>query len=132
METLFGGDAMNERQAIADTAKNIIKPEETFTWFLPTAATLWKAEQLGMTTKDLHRDYIHGTDFTRMMAAHLWYCVLFDKNIDDCSLAPIPSKLVFDHKMYNTGTDLVLTDNQKTILKESIKSALANPYDICR
>lgn len=132
MEAHFDGDPMNQRQCIADTAQNIIKPEENFTWFLPTAATLWNAEKLGMTTKELHRDYVHGTDFTRMMAAYLWYCVLFDKNIDDCTLSPISSKLVFDHMMHNTGTDLVLTEDQKTILKESVKNALANPYDICR
>lgn len=132
MDTHFDGDAMNQRQGFADTAKNIIKPEENFTWFMPSAATLWNAEKLGMTTTELHRDYVHGTDFTRMMVSYLWYCVLFDKNIDDCSLAPISSKLLFDHKMYNTGTDLVLTEDQKVILKTSIKNALADPYDICR
>ena len=132
MGQLFGGDVLNHRQAIADTTKNIIKPEENFTWFMPSAATKWNAEKLGMASGELHRDYIHGSDFTRMMVGYLWYCVLFDKKIDDCALAPISSKLLFDLKMHNTGTDLVLTDSQKTILKESIKNALANPHETCK
>ena len=132
IETRFGGDVLNYRQAIADTTKNIIKPEENFTWFLPSAATKWNAEKMGMASGELHRDYIHGSDFTRLMVGYLCYCVLLDKNIDDCTMPPISSKLVFDAKMYNTGTDFTLTEEQKTILKDSVKNALANPYDICR
>ena len=132
MAELFNGDVLNHRQAIADTTRDIIKPEENFTWFMPSAATKWNAEKLGMTSGELHRDYIHGSDFTRMMVGYLWYCVLFNKNIDDCTLSPISSKLVFDAKMYNTGVDLELTEEHKTILRTSVKNALANPYDTCK
>lgn len=132
MNELFGGDALNQRQAIADTTRDIVKPEETFTWFMPSAASLWNAEKAGMTPKELRRDYVHGSDFTRMMVGYLWYCVLFNKNIDDCNLNPIPGKLVFEALKYNTNTPLELTDAQKTILKDSVKKALANPYDTCK
>ena len=132
LDTLFGGDAMNLRQGIADTARDIIKPEENFSWFMPSAAALWQAQKMGMTVQELHRDYVHGSDFTRMMVGYLWYCVLFDKNIDDCTLAPISSKLVFDALMHNTGKDLELTEEQKNVLRTCVKAAIQNPYDICK
>lgn len=132
LDNLFGGDAMNMRQAMADTTRDIIKPEENFTWFMPSAATLWQAQKMGMTVRELHRDYVHGSDFTRMMVAYLWYCELFDKNIDDCTLAPVSSKLVFDALMHNTGKNLELTEEQKTILKTCVKAAIQNPYDTCK
>lgn len=132
MEQLFGGDALNHRQAIADTTRDIIKPEDNFTWFLPSAATTWNAKKLGMTDKEIHRDYVHGSDFTRMMVAYLWYCELFDKNIDDCTLAPVSSKLLFDVLMHNTGKDLELTEEQKNVLRTCVKAAIQNPYDICK
>lgn len=132
MDDLFDGDVLNQRQAIADTTRDIIKPEENFTWFMPSAATLWNAEKLGMSSGELHRDYIHGSDFTRVMVSYLWYCVLFDENIDDCSIPAIYSKMLFDYKMYNTGTDLALTEEQKATLRTSVKNALENPYDTCK
>lgn len=132
MDQLFNGDVLNHRQAIADTTKNIIKPEENFTWFMPSAATLWNAEKMGMASGELHRDYIHGSDFTRVMVGYLWYCVLFDKNIDDCTMPPISSKLLFDALMHNTETDLELTEAQKTVIKDSVKNAIANPYETCK
>ena len=131
MMLLFNGDPMLQRQTLVDTMKNIIKPEENFDILLPSTSVLWNAEKLGVAPRELQRDFIHASDYTRAMVGYLWYCVLFDKSIDECTLSPIPANLLFDALMRNTGTDLVLTDEQKAILKDSVKNAIANPYDIC-
>ena len=130
IDTLFNGDPTAWYPAIIETNKNIIQPEKNFTWFMPSATAKQNAQAMGVPIQELYRDYIHGSDYTRMMVSYLWYCVLFNKNIDDCTLAPIPAKLVFDAKMYNTGTPFELTEEQKNILKSSIKNAIANPYEV--
>lgn len=132
METLFSGDTVAMYNEIVNTTREIVKPEEIFDWFMPSATTLRNAQEQGMTPKQLYRDTIHGSDFTRMMVAYLWYCTLFEKNIDDCTLDPIPGKLVFDTLMYNTETPFMLTEEQKAILKISVKNAMATPYDTCK
>lgn len=132
MMLLFNGDPMLQRQTLVDTMKDIIKPAENFDILLPSTSVLWNAEKLGVTPRELHRDFIHASDFTRAMVGYLWYCVLFEKNIDECNFAPISSKLLFDPFMRNTGVNLELNEEQKTILITSVKNAIANPYDICQ
>lgn len=132
METLFSGDTVAMYNEITKTTRDIVKPEETFSWFMPSATALRNAQEQGMTPNQLYRDTIHGSDFTRMMVAYLWYCTLFEKNIDNCTLAPIPGKLVFDTLMYNTETPFMLTEDQKIILKTSVKNAMATPYEITK
>ena len=130
MSETFNNDTVAMYVAITETTKNLITPETSFDYFMPSATALRNAQALGLAPNQIYRDTIHASDFTRVMVSYLWYCILFNKNIEDCEITPIFSKLAFDYKLYNTGEDLVLTEEQKTILKTSIKNALVNPYEI--
>lgn len=128
--TLFGGDADAMYEAIAATAKNKIATLYNWDYILPSGTAMQNARSSKYEPKDLYRDTIHANDFGRTMVGYVWYCTLFDKSIEECTIAPVDSHLLLDNLMRNTGKDLELTQEQKDILVESVKNALANPYAV--
>lgn len=127
---LFGGDADAMYQAIAATAKDQIATLYNWDYILPSGTAMQNAGSSKYESKDLYRDTIHANDFGRAMIGYVWYCTLFGKTIEECNIAPIQSHLLLDNLLRNTGKDLELTQEQKDILTESVKNAMANPYAV--
>ena len=130
LQDYFSGDSLAAYNAICDVAQTIIKPEESFDYFMPSATVLRNMQAQGMTSQEIYRDTIHGTDFTRVAVGYLWYCTLLGGNMDSCKLDAIPSAFLLDPLMRNTGKNLEFTAEQKTIIVNAVKNALANPYAI--
>ena len=133
METYYNSDAM---AMYADNMKNtqqIVVPalEGKVKYFFPCATALMNAKSSTLVEdKDVHRDYIHGTDYGRLIAAYTWYCVLTGTNIRDCKFGPIPNGIVRDNVIRNSGEDYVLTEEQKQVLIEAVENAIQNPYEL--
>ena len=83
-----------------------------------------------VTDKDIHRDFIHGTDYARLIAAYTWYCGLTDTNIRDCKFGPVYSGIVRDNLLRNTNTDYVMTEELQNLLIESVENAYKTPFEI--
>lgn len=118
-------------EANMKTTREVVVPalEGKVKYIFPCAAALQNAKSATVVEdRDIHRDFIHGTDYGRLIAAYTWYCVLTDTNIRDCKLGAVPNGLVRDDAIRNSGKDYELTEEFKQVLVESVENAIANPY----
>ena len=125
----FGGDTDKMYEAIAATAKDVVAPAHDWAHIIPSGTALHNA-RAKYGPRELYRDFIHVNDFGRAIVGYTWFCTLFGKNIEECNIAPIDSALLLDNLMRNTGKSLELTEEQKAVLIESVKNAMANPYAV--
>ena len=133
LATYFQGDAMKMLEANLATTQSVVVPylEGKFDYILPCATAIHNAKTSAFVTdKDIHRDYIHATDYGRLIAAYTWYCGLTGTDIQDCQFGPIYYGIRRDDAARKAQQDLVLTDLQRDILVESVANAFANPYKL--
>lgn len=116
-------------QAIANKVKAEIGPDD-FEFMMPTGTAIHNALSSYLECKDVYRDTIHVNDYGRVIAGYVWYCTLFNKNIEELTIRYIPASSRYDEKLRNSGVNFELTDAEKNILIESVKNAMANPYQI--
>ena len=133
LQTYFNNDAQAMFEANVKTTKDVVAPalEGKMKYIFPCAAALQNAKSAScVEDKDIHRDFIHGTDYGRLIAAYTWYCMITGTNIRDCKFGPVPNGLVRDTQVRNTGKDYELTEQWKQVLIESVENAIANPYEL--
>lgn len=125
------GSAEGMYQRIVEVAENIFLKDYNYTYFLPNGTTMQNA-RVYLEETDLYRDYAHASDFGRLMIAYSWYCVFTGSDIENLTIASVPNALRYSTADRNTGNDYTLTAAQKTILVNSIKNALANPFEVTK
>lgn len=134
MEKYYPGqDATAMYEDNVRNTKQIVLPaiEGKVKYVFPCATALQNAKTSNLVTdKDIHRDFIHGTDYARLIAAYTWYCGLTDTNIRDCKFGPVYSGIVRDALLRNTGKDYEMTEELKNLLIESVENAYKEPFAI--
>jgi len=133
MEKHYNGDAMAMFADNVNNTKQIVVPalEGKIQYIFPCAAALQNAKSSTLVEdKDIHRDFIHGTDYGRLIAAYVWYCQLTGTDIRSCKFGPVPNGIVRDDLIRNSGKDYLLTEAWKQILVESVENAIKNPYEL--
>ena len=117
-----------------DTTAQIVRdelaPQLGLDYIFPASTVFINALSGYKTTKEMYRDYAHASDFGRVMVAYLWYCILTDTDIADCSFAPINYQYQKDEVQYLLKEDLVITEEDKAVILEVVGNALAKPYEI--
>lgn len=126
--TYFDKDQLKMHSAICDAIQTKILTNSVFSGVIPSGTAIQNANSSYMTDKDLYRDYIHVTDLGRLIAAYTWYCRLTDRSVEELQVDVIPGFLRFNAADQNT--DKVLTETEKAIVLESVRNALANPYQV--
>lgn len=119
-------DAMYE--AIVATAKDVVVPSFDFDYIFPSGTAMQNARSSAFEPKELYRDTIHANDYGRLIVAYTWYCTLTGKDINSCQFGPVNSKVLLDNMKLTMGVPFEMTEQQKTILVESVSNALASPY----
>lgn len=134
METNYPGqDATAMYEDNVANTKNIVMPaiEGKVKYVFPCATAMMNAKTSNLITdKDIHRDFIHGTDYARLIAAYTWYCGLTDTNIRDCKFGPVPNPIVRDSLTRNTGKDYEMSEEWKNLLIEAVENAYKEPFAI--
>ena len=134
METNYPGqDATAMYEDNVANTKNIVMPaiEGKVKYVFPCATAMMNAKTSNLITdKDIHRDFIHGTDYARLIAAYTWYCGLTDTNIRDCKFGPVPNPIVRDAMTRNTGKDYEMSEEWKNLLIEAVENAYKEPFAI--
>lgn len=133
MEKYYNNDAMAMFADNVNNTKQIVVPalEGKVEYIFPCATALQNAKSSTLVEdKDIHRDFIHGTDYGRLIAAYTWYCVLTGTDIRDCKLGPVPNGIVRNDQIRNTGKDYEISEEWKQVLIESVENALKNPYEL--
>lgn len=136
MEKYYPGqDATAMYEDNVKNTKEIVLPaiEGKVKYVFPCATALQNAKTSSVVTdKDIHRDFIHGTDYARLIAAYTWYCGLTGTDIRDCKFGPVPNAIVRDAKIRNTGKDYVMTEEQQNLLIESVENAYKESFAVTR
>ena len=128
-----GQDATAMYEDNVRNTKDIVMPaiEGKVKYVFPCATALMNAKTSNLITdKDIHRDFIHGTDYARLIAAYTWYCGLTDTNIRDCKFGPVPNPIVRDSLTRNTGKDYEMSEEWKNLLIEAVENAYKEPFAI--
>jgi len=111
---------------IAKCVNDIIVPDETFQFVIPSGTVMENALSSYMEETDLHRDYVHATDFARVMVSYTWFCKLTGiEKLEEIKLDTIPMQFF---KSTVGAEDRVLTDAEKDLILESVNNALAEPF----
>ena len=111
---------------ISGAVREKIHTDDRFAYVLPSA-TMMQNALTATSDKVMYRDYIHGSDYGRLMNAYLWYSMFTGKTITEPAVKQIPGALRFDSA--NRNEDLVLTQRMQDILVESVNNAKKNPFD---
>ena len=95
---------------------------------MPVGTAIQNARSSYLGDPDLNRDYSHLSDLGRTIAAYTWYCILTNTTLDDVSIDFVPGTLRYASA--DKRTDLVLTDELKAIIIESVNNALSTSYSM--
>ena len=122
----YSDDRSTLYQAIAKCVETNIVTDETFQFVIPTGTAMENALSSYLEETDLHRDYVHATDFARVMNSYVWYCKIMGiEELKEVKMDTIP---VAFFKSTQGGTDRVLTDAEKAIILESVNNTLKTPF----
>lgn len=117
-------------EAISKTLQEIVMPAYDFDYIMPSGTAIENALSGKYEPKDIYRDTIHVNDYGRLIVAYTWYCTLTGTDISECNVGTMTAKMLLDNWARNSGTDLVLTDEQKAVLIEAVGNAMKTPYAI--
>lgn len=124
----FNNDRTTLYNLVTECVKNNILTDDTFVDMIPSGTVFENALSSYLTEKDIHRDYAHATDLTRLMTAYTWYCVLTGvEQLTEIKVDSVPRKFLVS--TLGSG-DWTLTDSQKAIILESVNNALKNPLQM--
>ena len=113
-------------ESIVTAVKNKIATDTAFNYLIPVGLAVQNARTYYTVQGDLHRDgYGYLNDFSRLLAAYMWYCELQGTTLKTVKLETIPAALT---NTYTDG-DLVLTDVQKQVLMQCVNGARARKKD---
>ena len=125
----FGNDAQTMYDAICDVAVNHIMPSELYAFddVIPGGSVIQYARNMGMTDRDLFRDYAHKSDYGRVLIGYVWYASLMDiTEFTELKYTTVPTAM---RHSKSPQEDLVLTDEQYDMALAAVNYALANPFD---
>lgn len=112
-------------EKIVSAVQSKITNSGAFVYLLPSATMMQNA--LNATSdKVMYRDYIHGSDYGRLMNGYLWYSILTGKTIESPAVTKIPGALRYASA--DRASDLSLTQRQIDILVEAVNNAIASPF----
>ena len=113
---------------IVKVAETEIAEAYDFDMVFPAGTALQNARSSVFTPKELYRDTIHASDFGRLIVAYTWYCTLTGADINTCQFAPMNTKILTTDVLRLQNLPFEMTEQQKTVLIESVANALATPY----
>lgn len=130
MDSYFGGDQNVQYSLLMKTHQEVIAPAITFDYVMPAGTAVQNLKTTKLRSNEVYRDYGHLTDFGRITVAYLWYCLLFDKDITECEIAPMNYKVVLDKFARQYQKNWELTQEQKDILVETVSNTIKTPYEV--
>ena len=125
----FGNDAQTMYDAICNVAVNHVMPSETYSFddVIPGGSVIQYARNMGMTDRDLFRDYAHKSDYGRVLIGYVWYASLMGiTEFDSLAYTTVPKEI---RHSKSPKEDLVLTQEQYDMALAAVNYALANPFD---
>ena len=115
--------------AITGNVEKYILTDSTISALIPAGTAVENALTSYLEEAEINRDYVHLSDFSRVVSAYTWYCVLAGiDHLDEIKLDAIGK--TFLKSTEDKTRDRVLTEAEKAIILESVNNALANPLKV--
>lgn len=126
---IHGFDPVNDlRQSQANVVKYIL-PDETYTNYIPSGTVVMYAYLVdGWTQPELYRDYIHVTDFGRLLVSYMWYAQLTGQPLTEINLDSIDASL--RHRRAIALGDMEVTQEMKQTIINAVNHCLENPWTV--
>ncbi len=124
----FNDDRTTLYNAITDCVENHILTDDSFKFMIPSGTAMENALSSYLEEADIHRDYVHASDFARVMVSYVWFCRLTGvEQLEEIKLSSVPSALFLSKE---GSEDWVLTEAEKALMLEAVNNALANPLEM--
>jgi hypothetical protein len=115
--------------AITGNVEKYIMTDSTISALIPAGTAVENALTSYLEEAEINRDYVHLSDFSRVVSAYTWYCVLAGiDHLDEIKLDAIGK--TFLKSTEDKTRDRVLTEAEKAIILESVNNALATPLKV--
>lgn len=122
----YGDDRTTLYNRVVDFTQKIIVTDKSFQFVIPTATAMENALSSYLEEKDIHRDYVHASDLTRLMNSYVWFCKIFGiEQLNEIKMDTIPVKFF---KSTQDVQDRTLTNGEKDLILESVNNALKTPF----
>lgn len=129
MTKAHGFDPANELRLTQELVKKYILPDKTYVNHIPTGTAIMYAHLVeGCTQQELYRDYVHVTDFGRLIAAYTWYAQLTGQPVTEIGIDSIAASL--RHRRTQKLGDMEITEEMKQVIIHSVKGAVENPWSV--
>lgn len=126
----FNNDAQTMYDAICDVAVNHVIPSQLYSFddIIPGGSVIQYARNMGMTDRDLFRDYAHKSDYGRVLIGYVWYASLMDiTEFAELKYTTVPAEM--RAKKFAQYGDLILSEEQYNMALAAVNYALINPFD---
>ena len=130
-KTRYGGDRMKQYEAMIGMTKTNLK-DPRFQFQIPVGTAIQNA-RTSFIGDHMDRDGYHlNKGIGRYIASMVWTCKL--TGVDPDTITYLPEAIVQDKKQYSiAGLDMTkqgLLEALGKVARESVKNALANPYEV--
>ncbi len=126
---LYGFDPLTQYAVLTEAAKKSILTDGTYQKAICTGAAIVYATQvLGISQREVYRDYTHLSDFGRLIAAHTFYAQFTGRPIQSVNVDVIPAE--HRQKHYRDQGDFIVTPTMKEIILKSANQALLDPWTV--
>lgn len=126
----YGKDYVNMFTKMTEMVQKYVVTNSSISGVIPTGtAFCYARNEKGQSDDVLYRDYTHVSDFGSLLAAYTWFAVVMGKTeITDVNIDVVPARQRHE-KFWNDG-DLIVTQEMKDIIVESVNFALKNPFQV--
>ena len=124
----YGQDRSKLYAAMTKCVGDHIMTDESFDFLIPSGTAVENCLSSYKTEKDLHRDYAHGSDFSCLIAAYVYFCAVTGRDHLDEIKVDVVKKQFF--RRANGLNEWVLTDHEKELILESVNTALKTPLQM--
>ena len=126
---IHGFDPVNDLRLTQENVVKYIVPDETYSTIIPSGTVVMYAHIVdGWAQTDLYRDYIHVTDFGRLMVSYMWYAQLTGEPLTEVKIDTIQASL--RHRRAISLGDMEVTPEMKQTIIDAVAYSLEHPLEI--
>lgn len=127
MIRLNNNDPVTALRLSQQNVTKYVLPDATYTNYIPTGTAVMYAHLVdGWAQVDLYRDYVHVTDFGRLIASYMWYAQLTGTPLSEVKLDTVQASL--RHRRAIALGDMEVTEQMKQTIIDAVNFSLENPW----
>lgn len=126
---IHGFDPVNDLKLTQANVVKYVLPDETYSNYIPSGTVVMYAHLVdGWTQLDLYRDYIHVTDFGRLLVSYMWYAQLTGEPLTEVKIDSIEASL--RHRRAIPLGDMEVTAEMKQTILDAVNHCLEHPWTV--